>query len=131
MYITLKHLFSLLTTSQRRHFYALQVLAIVMSLTQIVGVASIIPFMTLVGDLSQLQQDTTIADIYRASGLSSESQFIIWLGLSVLIILFFASIISMYTTWRISIFANKVVVPNLLTVISLEEKLEILGYYEL
>ena len=108
MYITLKHLFSLLTTSQRRHFYALQVLAIVMSLTQIVGVASIIPFMTLVGDLSQLQQDTTIADIYRASGLSSESQFIIWLGLSVLIILFFASIISMYTTWRISIFANKV-----------------------
>tara|TARA_B100001175_G_scaffold316900_1_gene332055 strand:- start:252 stop:2063 length:1812 start_codon:yes stop_codon:yes gene_type:complete len=108
MYITLKHLFSLLTISQRRHFYALQVLAIMMSLTQIVGVASIIPFMALVGDLSQLQQDTTIAYIYRASGLSSESQFIIWLGFSVLIMLFFASFISMYTTWRISIFANKV-----------------------
>ena len=83
-----------------------------MSLTQILGVASIIPFMALVGDLSQLQQDTTIAYIYRASGLSSESQFILWLGLSVLIMLFFASIMSMYTTWRISIFANKVGVDS-------------------
>ena len=108
MYITLKHLFSLLTIAQRRHFYALQVLVIVMSLTQILGVASIIPFMALVGDLSQLQQDTIIADVFKLSGLNSESQFVFWLGLSVLIMLFLASIISMYTTWRISLFANKV-----------------------
>jgi ABC-type multidrug transport system fused ATPase/permease subunit len=79
-----------------------------MSLTQIVGVASIIPFMALVGDLSQLKQDTFIAEVYKLSGLSSESQFVFWLGLSVLIMLFFASIISMYTTWRITLFANKI-----------------------
>jgi HlyD family secretion protein len=79
-----------------------------MSLTQIVGVASIIPFMALVGDLSQLQQDTIFADVFKLSGLNSESQFVFWLGLSVLIMLFLASIISMYTTWRISLFANKV-----------------------
>ena len=86
MFKIVKDLFSILTTSQRRHFYLLQVLVIVMSLTQILGIASIIPFMALVGDLSQLQQDTIIAEVYKLSGLSSESQFIIWLGLSVLII---------------------------------------------
>tara|TARA_B100001250_G_scaffold412412_1_gene443544 strand:+ start:7206 stop:8930 length:1725 start_codon:yes stop_codon:yes gene_type:complete len=79
-----------------------------MSLTQIVGVASIIPFMALIADLGQLQQDTIIAEVYKLSGLNSESQFVFWLGLSVLIMLFLASIISMYTTWRLSIFANKI-----------------------
>ena len=64
--------------------------------------------MALVGDLSQLQQDTFIAEVYKLSGLSSESQFVFWLGLSVLIMLFFASIISMYTTWRTTLFANKI-----------------------
>ena len=108
MFKIVKHLFSVLNTSQRRHFYLLQVLVIVMSLTQIVGVASIIPFMALVGDLSQLQQDTIIAEVYMMSGLNSESQFIFWLGIGVLIMLFFASIISMYTTWRITLFANKI-----------------------
>jgi ABC-type multidrug transport system fused ATPase/permease subunit len=108
MFKIVKHFFSILKTSQRRQFYLLQVLVIVMSLTQIVGVASIIPFMALVGDLSQLKQDTFIAEVYKLSGLSSESQFVFWLGLSVLIMLFFASIISMYTTWRITLFANKI-----------------------
>ena len=60
MFKIVKHLFSILNTSQRRQFYLLQVLVIVMSLTQIVGVASIIPFMALVGDLSQLKQDTLL-----------------------------------------------------------------------
>ena len=108
MFKIVKHLFSILNTSQRRQFYLLQVLVIVMSLTQIVGVASIIPFMALVGDLSQLKQDTLIAEVYMLSGLNSESQFVFWLGLSVLIMLFFASVISMYTTWRITLFANKI-----------------------
>ena len=108
MFKIVKHLFSILKTSQRRQFYLLQVLVIVMSLTQIVGVASIIPFMALVGDLSQLQQDTIIAEVYKLSRLNSESQFVFWLGLSVLVMLFFTSIISMYTVWRITLFANKI-----------------------
>jgi HlyD family secretion protein len=108
MFKIIKDLFDHLSLNQRRRFYALQVLVIVMSLAQIVGVASIVPFMALIGDLSQLQQDTTIAKIYKASGLDSESLFIIWLGFGVLIMLFFASIVSMYTTWKISMFANKV-----------------------
>tara|TARA_B100001057_G_scaffold192201_1_gene193148 strand:+ start:7752 stop:9563 length:1812 start_codon:yes stop_codon:yes gene_type:complete len=101
-------LFSLLTPSQRKRFYLLQILVILMVLLQIAGVASIVPFMALIADLNQLQQDTFIAQVYAASGLNSESQFVFWLGLSVLIMLFLASIISMYTTWKISIFANKV-----------------------
>ena len=38
-----KKFFSLLTPSQRRRFYVLQILVVVMAILEIVGVASIIP----------------------------------------------------------------------------------------
>ena len=78
-----------------------------MTVLQIVGVASIVPFMTLVADMSQLQEDTIFAQIYRVSGLTSESSFVFVLGIGVLIMLFIGTVISTYTTWRLSLFANK------------------------
>ena len=98
--------FALLSKSQRKRFYALQILVVVMAFTEIVGVASIIPFMALVGDMNQLQQDTIIAQVYQLSGITSESQFVFLLGFGVLIMLFFSAIISMFTLWRLSMFAN-------------------------
>ena len=108
MYKLLKELFNLLSPSQRRRFYALQLLVIVMAIVEIFGVASIIPFMALVGDMSQLQQDTLIAKVYQSSGITSESKFVFVLGICVLIVLFFSSIISMITIWRLSMFAHKI-----------------------
>ena len=37
--------------------------------------------MALVGNMSQLQQDTFISQIYQASGVNSETQFLFLLGL--------------------------------------------------
>jgi HlyD family secretion protein len=79
-----------------------------MAIVEIFGVASIIPFMTIVGDMSQLQQDTLIASVYQSSGITSESQFVFLLGICVLIALFISTIISMITIWRLSMFANKI-----------------------
>ncbi len=105
MFTLLKKLFVLLTQDQVRRFYFLQVLVILMALIEIVGVASIIPFMTLVGDMNQLQENTIISQAYEVSGLTSETQFVFLLGVGVLVMLFFSSIISMFTTWRLSMFA--------------------------
>jgi HlyD family secretion protein len=79
-----------------------------MSVFEILGVASIIPFMALVGDMSQLEQNTFIAEIYRQSGITSESQFVFWVGLCVLGLLFISMIISIFTIWGLSMFANKI-----------------------
>ena len=107
MFKIIKDIFILLTPSQRRQFYVLQFLIIIMTVLQIVGVASIVPFMTLVADMSQLQEDTIFAQIYRVSGLTSESSFVFVLGIGVLIMLFIGTVISTYTTWRLSLYANK------------------------
>ena len=108
MFRVIEQLFIILTKDQRKRFYALQIMVILMSFTEIIAVASIIPFMALVGDMNLLQQDTYISKIYRASGLISESQFVLILGVIILIILFISTVISMFTTWRLSIFATKI-----------------------
>tara|TARA_B100000073_G_C23737947_1_gene572849 strand:- start:1651 stop:3447 length:1797 start_codon:yes stop_codon:yes gene_type:complete len=108
MFKLIKNLFKLLSPNQRKRFYVLQFLVIVMSVVEILGVASIIPFMALVGDMSQLQQDTFIAQIYKQSGSSSESEFVFLIGLCVLGLLFISMIISIFTIWGLSMFANRI-----------------------
>lgn len=107
MFKNIKQLFALLTKKQRQNFYALQILVVISAIMEIVSIASIIPFMTLVGDMSLLQQNTTIAKIFLYSGTSSESQFIFSLGVGVLVVFLISSVVSMFTLWRLLMFANK------------------------
>ena len=104
----IRDLFSVLTPSQKKRFYILQILVMLMAVTQIAGVASIVPFMALVADMNQLNQDTIFAQAFIISGIASEGLFVFLLGVGVLVMLFLGTIISMYTTWRLSLFANKV-----------------------
>ena len=80
MFKLIKQLFTLLDSSQRKRFYILQILVMFSAFIEIFGVISIIPFMALVGDMSLLQQDTLIAQIYQASGVTSELNFLFILG---------------------------------------------------
>lgn len=79
-----------------------------MGFTEVIGVASIIPFMGLVGDMNQLNEDNILAKIYLASGIRNEEQFVFLLGVTVLIMLTFCAMISMLTIWRLSMFANQI-----------------------
>lgn len=108
MFKLIKQIIILLNPSQRKRFYALQFLVVIMAVMEIAGVASIIPFMALVGDMSQLQENKIISQVYQASGITSESQFVFLLGFGVLIMLIISAIISMFTTWMQSMLANKI-----------------------
>ena len=87
MLSSLKRLFLLLNSGQKRRFYALQFLVLLMAFGEIIGVASIIPFMSLVGDMSQLDQDTFLAKVFKASNFESKSQFVFFTGITVLLVL--------------------------------------------
>ncbi len=107
MLSSLKRLFLLLNSGQKRRFYALQFLVLLMAFGEIIGVASIIPFMSLVGDMSQLDQDTFLAKVFKASNFESKSQFVFFTGITVLLVLLISALISMFTLWRMSMFAHK------------------------
>ncbi len=101
-------LFSLLTDKQLKQFYTLQVLVVIMAFTELLGIASIAPFMALVGDISILETNGIFAQLYELSGLNNPMDFLFYTGVIVLVMLTFSTIISMFTTWRLSIFGARI-----------------------
>lgn len=104
----IKELFSLLSNKQRKHFYLLQVLVVLMAFIELLGIASIAPFMALVGDTSLLHQDGIYAQIYQLSGINNPVDFLFVAGCSVLLMLTLSTVVSMLTTWRLAIYSASV-----------------------
>src|SRR5690554_2878704 len=108
MFTQLKELYSLLTNDQRKKLRRLQFLVVLMAFAELGSVLSIGPFMALVGDMSQLQGDGIVGDIYRMSGLEDPRTFLFWTGIVVLVALTIAALISMFTIWRLSMYGARV-----------------------
>lgn len=100
--------FHLLTSSQKKRFYRLQVLVVIMAFTELIGIVSIAPFMALIGDISILEGDNWLATLYTKSNINNQYEFIFYLGLIVLVILTVATIVTMYISWLLAMFATKV-----------------------
>lgn len=108
MLSVIKELFSLLSDKQRKHFYILQFLVILMAFTELLGIASIAPFMALVGDPSLLQQEGIYSKLYQLSGINNPVDFLFVAGCLVLLILTISTIVSMLTTWRLAVYGASV-----------------------
>ena len=96
----IQQLFSILTPKQRRQYFVLQFLVVAMAIVEIIGIASILPFMALVGDMSLINKEANLSYLYQLSGTSSETQFILILGIGVLVMLFISASVSMFTIWK-------------------------------
>ena len=108
MLSVIKEIFSLLSNDQRKRFYILQVLVILMAFTELLGIASIAPFMALVGDMSLLEKDGIYSKLYQLSGMNDPLNFLFVTGIAVLIALTISTVISMFTTWRLSSYGSSV-----------------------
>ena len=107
MFRSIRLFLSLLTSNQQKRLFILQILVALMSIVEVAGVASIGPFMALVANIDILIENKILAELYQSSGLTNPYDFIFWSGLGVLLLLTLGALISMYTVWRFSIFAQK------------------------
>lgn len=103
----LKELYFLLNNRQRRGLFFLQILMVFMAISQIFSIASIFPFMSVVGNPKIIYENGILLKLYQYFGFS-EYEFIFFLGLGVLLIILLSSIVAMYTTWRLSFFSNSI-----------------------
>lgn len=108
MFKDLKDLFLLLTFAQKKKLYLLQFLVVVMSFTELISLVSIAPFMAVVGDTSLIDRPGLLNSLKEISGIQEVDSFLIFLALSIVIILLISSILSMYTIWRLSMYAAEV-----------------------
>ncbi len=108
MFHLAKELFALLTPDQRRRYLSLQIMMVFMAFLELVGIASIGPFMALVADTQLLETNSILNQIYVVSGVSTHTDFLFITGCIVLLMLGIASVFSIITTWRLSLFAFSV-----------------------
>ena len=100
----IKELFSVLDPTQRRRFYRLQALVILMALAEVVSVAAIGPFMLLLVNIDQIESIEKLNYAYELTQASSPSQFVLYAGIATICVLFITSCISIFTVWRLSMF---------------------------
>lgn len=103
-----KQLFALLSKEQLKQLYILQTLVIIMAFTELLGIASIAPFMALVGDISILESEGVFAKLYQMSGVNSPTDFLFYFGITVLFMLALSTVVSMFTTWRLAVFGARI-----------------------
>lgn len=108
MYKTIKEFFSLLEPKQKKQFFVLQILVIGMTFAEILGIASMAPFMALVGDIDMLHQNNILATAYQFSGIKEPYDFVFLSGVSVLIFLTLSSFLSMFTTWKLLMYSSNI-----------------------
>src|SRR5699024_2033370 len=103
-----KELFHLLSPQQRSQYLKLQVLVVLRAFLELVGVASIGPFMALVADTQLLDTNPILHQLYTYSGVSDPMDFLFLAGVVVLLLLASASVVSILTTWRLSMFSFRI-----------------------
>lgn len=100
----IKQLLLLLTDKQLKRFYLLQILVVFMAFAELLGIASIAPFMALVGDISLLETNSIFSYFYQISGIESPTDFLFYAGAIVLVMLTISTLVSMLTVWKLSMF---------------------------
>ncbi|MEM6742870.1 MAG: ABC transporter ATP-binding protein [Pseudomonadota bacterium] len=77
----LRKILDLLDARERRRFWLLMVLLIVMGVVNTAGVASIMPFLAVLSDPSVVERNAWLARAYSLSGAAEPFDFLIWLGI--------------------------------------------------
>jgi HlyD family secretion protein len=102
---TLAEIFLLLSQSQKKRFLLLQILVFFMAFMEVVGITLLVPFISLITTPEIVSTNTMMSSIYLFSEVAGYSDFVIWFGIVVLLVLCLSTIVSVLTTIVIAKFA--------------------------
>ena len=106
MFHTFRKLLSLLSLAERRRGYLLLGMIVIMAMLDMIGIASILPFMSALTDPSQITSNRYLALIYRSLNLSSPESFLALLGLVVFLLLLLSTAFKALTTYSLLRFSQ-------------------------
>jgi len=94
-----KEVVSLLTPAEKRKFYLLLASSVFTGLLQAVSVVSLMPFIQTVMDTNTIYEPGVVNTLYNMFTFGSETSFLIFLGVIVLILILVSGVASAFTTW--------------------------------
>lgn len=104
----IKTLIKTLNKSQKRDLYLLSIFFVISALVQIVGLASIAPFISLLSNQNLVTTSAIYRTAYELSGASSPHQFTIYFALVSLLLIFVSNLFSAITLWVLLKYSIKI-----------------------
>ena len=106
MVVNLKRLWQLLTPKERRKFFLVLGMVMMMAALEAVGVVSIMPFLAVLGNPDIVTEQPLLLRVYEALGFERPQQFILALGLVSVAIVGASSLFKSVTLHVLNRFAN-------------------------
>lgn len=97
----LRQIFRLLSKSERKEAYGCFLAMLLMAIVDVIGVASIMPFIAVISDPEAIHHHAKLALLYNKLNFHSTHSFLIFLGLLVLGLLVIGNTVSTFTIWSI------------------------------
>lgn len=94
-----KVFYSLLHPREKFYFYILQIITFISAFFELVGVAAVVPYLTILMDVENALQSDYLLFLYNSFNFTSTEQFIIYAGLLVLFLLTLGTLLAMFATW--------------------------------
>ena len=97
----IKKIFHLLTSQERKRAGLLLILILIMAIFEMIGVASILPFIAVLTNSSLIQTNPILSTMYNFSsnfGIENNQQFLFALGVMVFLLLIFSLTLKAITT---------------------------------
>jgi ATP-binding cassette subfamily C protein len=95
----IKKILAILTTGEKKQFLWLGFAMFIMGLLEVIGVASILPFMQLVADPEVVEREGIIKDSIDLFGFSNRRQMIIATGVVVIFLITITNVFAVFTNW--------------------------------
>lgn len=101
-----RKIMDLLDARERRRFWLLMALLIVMGIVNMAGIASIMPFLAVLSDPSVVERNAWLAWAYRLSGAAEPFDFLMWLGVGATLAYIGGLAFKAATTWAMLRFSQ-------------------------
>lgn len=95
----IRKILKLLTVSERKKFYLLFGVMAISGLIEVAGIASIMPFLSLITNPDLIQDNRILNWLYTALNFQSFNSFLIFTGFIVLVILILSNVMVFLTLW--------------------------------
>jgi ABC-type multidrug transport system fused ATPase/permease subunit len=91
----------ILTRSEKRRVTLLLVCAVLMSFVDVIGMSSLLPFLSVAANPEIISRSSALIYLYKAMNAASPAEFIFMLGLAALIAVVLSNIVAFVTYWAV------------------------------
>jgi len=101
----IKKVFGLLTKREINRLYLLFVVMVISAIIEVVGIASIMPFLALITEPDLIRENDILNKVYTMLNFESTNRFLVFTGIVVLVILIVSNFLVFLTNWGLARFS--------------------------